>query len=266
MNDGWRGNKTMSRLNHKVALVTGAASGIGRATALLFANEGAGLILSDINNEGLLHTEKECKSLDTKVISIVADVSKAEDCEKLVERGSQFFGALDAVVNIAGIGSFDKTVENTDESLWDKIIATNLKSVYLISKFSIPHMRKRGGGTIVNLSSPHAFMTGEGVAPYAASKGGVMALSRQMAFDLAQDGIRVNAVVPGATDTAMLRSQAEERGVTLEALGFYSDQKKLGRIAQPDEVAKGILWLVTDESSFVNASALFVDGGLTARL
>lgn len=256
----------MGRMTNKTVMVTGASSGIGKSTALLFAKEGATLILGDIHEEGLRQTVEEAEENGARAIGIATDVSKFGACRNLVEQGVKATGALDVLVNAAGIAVFDKTVENTEEELWNRVLDTNLKSVYLTSKFAIPHMRARGGGVIINLSSPHAFLTDRGVAPYAASKGGVMALSRQMAFDLASDRIRVLAVIPGATDTPMLRSQALERNTTLESLGFHSDQSKLGRIATPEELAKGIVWLATDEASFVNACPFVIDGGLTARL
>lgn len=258
----------MGRLSGKSALVTGAASGIGRATAVRFAAEGARVVISDIDEAGLAETARLVLEEGAGQACPVcpADVGTSEGCRRLVESALLSTGSLHIVVNVAGVGQFDSTVETLEEDEWDRVLAINLKSVYLIGKYAVPHLRAAGGGVILNVASPHAFATTEGVAAYAASKGGVVALSRQMAIDLAKDGIRVLSVIPGAVDTPMLRAHAERQQTTLEALGFHADQRSIGRIGQPEELAQALCWLASDEASFCNAAPMFVDGGLLARL
>jgi NAD(P)-dependent dehydrogenase (short-subunit alcohol dehydrogenase family) len=252
------------RLNGRVALVTGAASGIGQATALEYARQGARVVISDLREDGL--TKAEALLLGAPALLKPADVSRSADCRALVEAAAEWGGGLDIVANIAGMGQFDATVETLEEEEWDRVLAVNLKSLYLVSKYAIPHLRARGGGVILNVASPHAFATTEGVAAYAASKGGAVALSRQMAIDFAKDNIRVLSVVPGAVDTPMLRAHAERQHTTLDALGFGTDPRTVGRVGTPEEMAKALAWLASDEASFVNAAPIFVDGGLLARL
>ena len=252
------------RLNGKIALVTGAASGIGQATALEYARQGARVVISDIREDGLRQTESLLQG--APALLKTADVSRTADCRALVEAAVEWGGGLDIVANVAGMGQFDSTVETLEEEEWDRVLAVNLKSLYLVSKYAIPHLRARGGGVILNVASPHAFATTEGVAAYAASKGGAVALSRQMAIDFAKDNIRVLSVVPGAVDTPMLRAHAERQHTTLDALGFMTDPRAIGRVGTPEEMAKALAWLGSDEASFVNAAPIFVDGGLLAKL
>lgn len=256
----------MARLSDKTALITGAASGIGRAAALRFAAEGARVAISDVNIHGLAETAGLLDVAGHPVLSHPVDIATAEGCRSLVAATLAWAGSLHVVANVAGVGQFDATVETLEEDEWDRVLAINLKSVYLIGKYSVPHLRAAGGGVILNVASPHAFATTEGVAAYAASKGGVVALSRQMAIDLAKDGIRVVPVIPGAVDTPMLRAHAERQQTTLEALGFHADPRAIGRIGTPDELAQALCWLASDEASFCNAAPMFVDGGLLARL
>lgn len=256
----------MNRLAGKSALITGAASGIGRATAELFAAEGARVAITDIDEARLTETAARISAAGGTVLAQPADISRGAACRAFVEAAAAWAGSLHLVANVAGIGQFDSTVETLEEEEWDRVLAVNLKSVYLVSKYAVPHLRAAGGGAILNVASPHAFATTEGVAAYAASKGGVVALSRQMAIDLAKDNIRVLSIVPGAVDTPMLRSHAERQNTTLDALGFLSDPRAIGRIGTAEEMARALVWLASDEASFVNAAPIFVDGGLLARL
>lgn len=255
-----------NRLQGKVALITGAASGIGQATAVVFARQGARVAISDLREEGLRETERLLREQGAEPLVRAVDVARSADCRALVEAAAEWGGGLDVVANVAGMGQFDSTVETLEEDEWDRVLAVNLKSIYLVSKPAIPHLRSRGGGVILNVASPHAFATTAGVAAYAASKGGVVALTRQMAIDFAQDNIRVLSVVPGAVDTPMLRSHAERQNTTLDALGFRTDPRAIGRVGTPEEMALALAWLASDEASFVNAEPIFVDGGLLARL
>src|SRR5687768_375698 len=253
------------RLVGKVALVTGMAAGIGRATFEALAAEGARVMGCDVRQEGAAVAAKLIES-GHEVAFRAADVSRRVDVEGVVDETVQRFGGLDVVVNNAAVGVFHKTVETTEEEEWDRTIAINLKSVYLVCRRAIPHLRARGGGSIVNVSSVHAFATTEGVAAYAASKGGVLALTRQMALDLARDRIRVNALVPGAVETSMLQQHAALEGKSYEELGFVFDAGKIGRIGQPEELARAVVFLASDDSSFMTGTPLITDGGLLARL
>lgn len=256
----------MGQLEHKVALVTGAASGIGRATALLFATEDARVALGDRQSAELDAVAEEIRAAGGEVLARRTNVSRRDEAQALVAAAVETFGGLDVVVNNAGIGLFNTTLEQTAEDDWDRVMAVNLKSVYLVSQAAIPHLRARGGGSIINIASVHAMATQERIAAYAASKGGVLALTRAMALDLALDGIRVNAVLPGAVDTSMFRSALAEEGKTAEELGFRFDDRAIGRVAQPVELARAILFLASDASSFMTGSPVLVDGGLLARL
>ena len=256
----------MSRLEGKVALVTGVAAGIGRAILEVFAAEGARVMGADVRQAEGEAAAPAVRERGQEAAFLAADVSQRADVDRLVAETVARFGGLDVVVNNAGVGVFHKTVETTSEDEWDRTLAVNLKSVYLVSHAAVPHMRARGGGSIVNVASVHAFATTEGVAAYAASKGGVLALSRQMALDLARDNIRVNALIPGAVDTSMLRSHAEREGKSYEELGFVFDPSAIGRIGKPEELAKAALFLASDDASFVTGAPLIADGGLLARL
>lgn len=251
------------RASGTVAIVTGAASGIGRATATLLARHGASVVVADIRADRGEAAVAELTGEGLAAHFIKTDVSRREDVERLVAGSIERFGRLDTVVNDAAVFVFRSVEESTEEE-WDQVIDTNLKSVYLVSHEAIPHLRASGGGAIVNISSVHAFATMPRVAAYAASKGAVLALTRQMAIDLTKDRIRVNAVVVGGVDTEMSRKHFALRGQTPEEAGFLGNDRVIGHIANPEEIASAVLFLVTRDSSFVNGSSLVVDGGLLA--
>ena len=254
------------KLTGRVALVTGAARGIGGATARRLAADGARVVAADLLLEGAEVTAAAVRAAGGEALAVAADVAKSADCEALANRAAEWGGRLDIVVNNAGMGQFNGTVETLAEEVWDRVLAVNLKSIYLVSKYAVPHLRAAGKGAIVNVASPHAFITSEGVAAYAASKGGVVSLTRQMAIDLIVDGIRVVAIVPGAVDTAMLHAHLESQNISMEELGITRDPRALGRVGQPEELAAAIAWLVSDDASFVTGSPIFVEGGLMAKL
>jgi NAD(P)-dependent dehydrogenase (short-subunit alcohol dehydrogenase family) len=253
------------RVAGKVAIVTGATSGIGRATAVLLAREGASVVAAGRREELGAELVEQLTTEGLSVHFIRTDVSKREDVERLVSGAVERFGRLDIVVNDAAL-LIIRGVEDCTEDEWDEVIDTNLKSVYLVCHNAIPHLRAAGGGAIVNVSSVHAYATMEGIAPYAASKGAIVSLSRQMALDYTRDRIRVNSLVVGAVDTAMSRKHAAAMGTDLSGGGWVDDDRELGRAGKPEEIAAGILFLVTPESSFVTGSPFFIDGGLLARL
>ena len=255
------------RFAGKVALVTGASSGIGRATALAFAREGASVAVASRGLERGSAVLVELKALGAHAHFFRADVSQARDVEALVASVQQQFGRLDIAVNNAGaieVGVF-KPLTDYEESEFDLHIAANLKSVWLCMKSEIPHMLERGGA-IVNTSS----VTGLGGAPqsafYAAAKAAVIALTKSAALEYAARNIRINALVPGAFATPMLETVFEriapEDPATAEEM--YKKRIPTGRIGRPEEAADAVLWLCSDEASYVTGHSLIVDGGLTA--
>lgn len=256
----------MTRLAGKVALVTGTTSGIGRAILERFAAEGARVVGAGRRADDGEAVAAAIRARGQEATFLATDVSKRAEVERLVAETIARYGDLDIVVNNAAVGVFNKTVENTEEDEWDRTLAINLKSAYLVSHEAIPHLRRRGGGSIINVSSVHAYATTEGVAAYAASKGGLLALSRQMALDLARDNIRVNALIVGAVETDMLKAHAEREKKTYEEMGWVFDSRAIGRIGQPAEIANAALFLASDEASFVTGAPMIADGGLLSRL
>lgn len=247
-------------------MVTGAARGIGGATARRLAADGAKVIAADLKLENAEATAAAIREAGGEALAVVMDVGKRADCEAGVNQAADWGGKLDILVNNAGMGQFGGTVETLEEEEWDRVLAVNLKSIFLVSKYAVPHLRAAGNSAIINVASPHAFATSEGVAAYTASKGGVVSLTRQMAIDLTRDGIRVVAIVPGAVDTPMLQAHLDQQGIPAEELGISSDPRALGRVGKPEELAAAIAWLASDDASFVNGSPIYVDGGLLAKL
>ena len=249
----------------KVALVAGGGSGIGRAVVERLAAAG-GTVVACTNVEE--QARAVAAEVGGDVSTVVADVTRADDVRRFVADASAQHGGIDVLVNSAGIQRYG-TVEETTEELWDEVLDVNLKAMYLTSHFAVPHLRARGGGAIVNVSSVQAFVAQDRVAAYAASKGGIIALTKAMAVDHAKDGIRVNAVCPGSVDTPMLRWSADlhrgDRPVE-EVLRDWGRSHPLGRIAQPAEVAELVAFLASDRASFITGADYRVDGGLLATI
>lgn len=253
------------RVSGKVAIVTGATSGIGRATAVLLAREGASVVAAGRRVERGEDLVAQLASEHLSGHFVATDVSRHDDVVRLVAETVARFERLDIVVNNAGVLIF-RSVEESTEQEWDQVLDTNLKSVYLMTHEAIPHLRRSGGGAIVNVSSVHAYATMGQYAAYAASKGGVLALTRQMAIDCVKDRIRVNALIVGGVDTEMSRGHFSALGQTLDDAGFVSDERVLGRVGRPEEIASAILFLASPESAFINGSPFIIDGGLLAKL
>lgn len=250
----------MNELMNKVAIVTGGASGIGRATAELFAQEGAAVAIVDINAEQGKSTVAEIEAVGGKAIFIMANVALAEDCRRAVEHTVATFGGLHILFNNAGIIRRANVLTTTEEE-WERVMAVNVKSVFLMSKYAIPYMEKAGGGSIINTSSGWGLKGGGNAVSYCASKGAVTNMTRAMAIDHGKQNIRVNAVCPGDTDTPMLRNEAKQLGQVEEQFMAEAAQRPLGRYAQPIEIARSVLYLASEASSYVTGATLVVDGG-----
>ncbi len=248
------------QLAGKVALITGAASGIGRATALLFAREGAAVALADVNSKAGNSVAKEILHAGGRAIFEPTDVTRTEDCRRLVERTIREFGRIDILFNNAGIIRRATVVELSEED-WDRVMAVNVKSIYLMSREVIPHMQRGGGGQIVNTASGWGIAGGAKAAVYCASKGAVVLLTKAMALDHGPQNIRVNCVCPGDTDTGMLRAEAQQLGQASDRFLADAAKRPLGRIGSPEEIAQAVLYLASPASSFVTGTALVVDGG-----
>ena len=257
----------MGTFDGKVVIVTGGAHGIGRATAIEFAKEGANVVIADVNEEAGRAVESELNQLGPGGMLVLADVARIDECERVVAETVEAFDGVDVLFNNVGIQSPDsyKNVEDTPEDMWDRILDVNLKSYYLMSKFAIPEMRKRGGGAIINTASVQGLQSQKLVPAYAASKGGVLSLTRQMALDYAEENIRVLAVCPGTIDTEMVRNAARlEKGDTDKIVAEYGKSHPLGRVGLGVDVANIVLFLASDKASFMTGEHVNVDGGYMA--
>jgi len=248
----------------KVVIVTGAALGMGRATALEFARQGARVCVADVNAEAGRRTVAE---MDGQGLLVEADLARAADCQRVVSETLTAFGGVDVLFNNVGIQPADsyRTVEDTSEEQWDRILGVNLKSYFFMAKFTIPELRKRGGGVIVNNASVQGLQSARGVPAYAASKGGVLSLTRQMAVEYASEGIRVLAVCPGTIDTEMVRAAASREPDGIEAaLARWGKAEPVGRIGTPQDIANVVTFLASDRASFMTGEYVCVDGGYMA--
>ena len=250
------------RLENKVALITGAGSGIGRESAVLFAKEGAAVVVADVNDKGGAETVALIEGAGGKAVYVHADVSKAADCAQMVQVAEETFGKLHVLFNNAGIMLHDDDdAVKTEESVWDLTMAVNLKGVYLGCKYGIPALRHAGGGSIINTASFVALM---GAATpqlaYTASKGGVLSMTRELAVIHARENIRVNALCPGPLHTELLMSFLNTDAKKQRRLVHLP----MGRFGEAKEMAYAALYLASDESSYVTGTEFMVDGGLTA--
>ncbi len=252
------------RLAGKVSVITGAGSGIGRAAALLFAREGARVVAADLNRRAAEETVRMLREAGGEARAVEVDVSSAASVERMFEETLEAYGRLDVLVNNAGYG-FAATVEQTDEADWDRLMAVNLKGVYLGCKYAIPLMRRQGGGVIVNTASVVALVGIENRAAYCASKGGVAALTRALALDHVRDGIRVNCVAPGSVDTPYFSEIIAQSPDPAALRKELEERQPMGRMGRAEEIAYAMLYLASEESSFVTGSVLVVDGGWAAR-
>lgn len=248
------------RLQNRISLITGGTSGIGEATAVLFAKEGAGVAITGRNEtRGHAVTERILEA-GGKAIFIRTDVRKAIECRRVVDKTLDAFGRLDILFNNAGV-FYPHTTLDCSEEEWDVQLDTNLKGTFLMSKFALPPMIQQGGGVIINNSSGWGIVGGDKAVAYCASKGGVVLLTKAMAIDHGRQGIRVNCICPGDADTPMLPEDARMRGMKWEDYLAGCASRPLGRIGTADEIANAVLFLASDDSSFMTGAALVVDGG-----
>jgi NAD(P)-dependent dehydrogenase (short-subunit alcohol dehydrogenase family) len=244
----------------KVALITGGASGIGRASALLFAREGASVAVVDLDPQAGEAVVQEIVRDGGKAIFYRADVTRAADCEEAVQRTVSELGGIHVLFNNAGIIRRASVVEVSEED-WDRVMAVNVKSMFLMSRLVVPIMAKSGGGSIINMASGWGLVGGPRAAAYCASKGAVVLLTKAMAVDHGPQNIRVNCICPGDTDTGMLRQEAQQLGEREDRFLAESAHRPLGRVGRPEEIAQAALYLAGDAASFVTGTALVVDGG-----
>ncbi|MCP4725214.1 MAG: SDR family oxidoreductase [bacterium] len=247
-------------LKDKTALITGGASGIGRATAVLFAEEGANVAVVDIDAEKGEETAKYIRDNGGSAIFIKTNIGISDDCCAAVSKTVSEYGSIDILFNNAGIIRRATVLDHSEED-WDLVMAVNIKSVFLLSKYTIPIMEKAGGGAIINTSSGWGLTGGPKAISYCASKGAVVQMTKAMAIDHGSKNIRVNSVCPGDTDTSMLKNEAKQLNEDIDE--FYKDaaDRPLGRIGTPEEIAKAVLYLASDSASFVTGAVLVVDGG-----
>jgi NAD(P)-dependent dehydrogenase (short-subunit alcohol dehydrogenase family) len=255
------------RIKDKVSIITGGGSGIGRATALLFAKEGAKVVVADINRDGAEDVVKTISDGGGQAFFVETDVASAVDTERMVKAAVTKYGRVDVLFNNAGFWLIkeSRSVTDTTEEEWDRALDVNLKGVFLCSKYAIPEMIRNGGGAIVNTASTAGLVAGPRAAAYQSAKAGVVHLTRQMALDYARYNIRINCVCPGEISTPLwertMDAKAKEGKNLREAL---RQRIPLGRIGRGEDVARAVLYLVSEESSYVTGSVLVVDGGYLA--
>jgi NAD(P)-dependent dehydrogenase (short-subunit alcohol dehydrogenase family) len=249
------------RLAGKAAVITGATAGIGEATAVLFAQEGASVAVLGRDADRGHAVEERIRLSGGQAVFVRADVRRADDCQRAVGETLDAFGRLDVLFNNAGVYVANDALGCSEEE-WDAQVDTSLKGAFLMSKFSLPHMVAQGSGSIVNCSSGWGLVGGERAVAYCAAKGGMVVMTKAMALDHGPQGIRVNAVCPGDTDTPMEREDAKNQGLSWdEYVRWAAEGRPIARMASPEEVARAVLFLASEESSFITGAALPVDGG-----
>lgn len=254
----------MDRLKDKAVLITGAGSGIGRASAELFAEEGASVVVADINGDNAQAVAQGIRDRGGSAVAVAGDVSKASDARRMVEETVAAYGRIDVLFSNAGVPCIAPSVAELSEEDWDRTIDVNLKGTYLLSHAAVPHMRRQGGGVIVITGSEMGVLADPQAPAYNASKGGLHMLMKSMAVNLIRENIRVNAVCPGITDTPLLQREIDTSPDPEKTRQEYAKWAPIGRMGSPREIARAALFLASEESSFVVGATLLVDGGYTA--
>jgi len=252
------------KLQDRSAVITGAGSGIGQAMALLFAHEGARVFVADINGEAAEATAARVVAEGGQAQAMAVDVIQPDQVQAMIERAHALYGRIDILCNNAGIGSTTDVVES-DPDEWDRVMTVNVKSVFLGCKYVIPIMIAQGGGAIVNTASVAGMVGIVKRASYSASKGAVIALTRQVAMDFIDQGIRVNCVCPGTVDSPWVGRLLQQADDPTAARASLVARQPMGRLGNPEEIAKAALYLVSDDAAFITGTGLVIDGGLTAR-
>jgi len=252
------------RLKDRVAIVTGGAKGIGWGICKVLSQEGAKVVVVDWDEKEGKKTAEGLKQAGSEAIFVLCDVSNEDQVKAMIDATLKRYGKIDILVNNAGIGVY-KTLLDTSSADWDRCLGVNLKGQFLCSKYAIPHMQSIGKGAIVNISSVHSFQTVNGVAPYAASKGGITSLTRNMAIDYGPT-IRVNSIAPGWVLTPLIQSIFDSYPDPADQRYQVEKRQVMKRIGQPEDIGHAVAFLVSDEASFITGTQLFVDGGLTAQL
>ena len=253
------------RLTGRGAVVTGAAMGIGAGIAAELGREGAAVVIADVDDDAAAERAESLRAAGARVEAVHCDVSREDDVRRVMDDSAASLGGLHVVVNNAAVGIYKSVVEATVEE-FDRALAVNLRGVFLGIKHAAPHLEVAGGGSIVNIASVHSVQNVGGTAPYAASKGGVAALTRAAAIDLAKAGIRVNAICPGWIDTPLIRGIFESGDDPEGTRAAVERRQLLGRLGTAEEIGRAAAFLASEDSSYVTGSLLFVDSGMTAQL
>lgn len=265
LNNALQHDVTMGRVSGKVAVVTGGALGIGKATCALLAQEGASVAVTDVLQDQGENVVREIEQAGGSAKYWELDVSAEAQVEQVLQEVVAHFGGLDILVNNAGIAGVNKPTHEVTEEEWDKVMAINVKGAFFCTKHAVPHMKRRGGGSIINLSSIYGLVGAADVPPYHASKGAIRLMTKTDALLYASDGIRVNSVHPGYIWTPMVENHLRATGNLEEGIKAIAALHPLGHMGEANDVAYGILYLASDESKFVTGSELVIDGGYTAR-